>query len=93
MPGLSAIATFLTSKIGIAVILILLALGGLWYVNDTAYERGASEVRAEMQEIIADMKKAVDRDEAETEGMTPDELNEWFKRKCLEAGGKPEQCG
>jgi len=65
---------------------------GLWWINDRAFNRGYAESERRTVEAIAELKRAVARDKAETRNMSDAELDDWFRRECLKAGGSAESC-
>lgn len=71
---------------------LLIALGAYAWVTTGAYNRGVRDRDAAAVKIIAEQKKAVVADAERVHGMTPDELDAEFKKRCRAAGGTEEQC-
>lgn len=80
--------------IAIIVAVIVAAIGGaIWRINDAAFARGQAETRKAVIDEIARQKQATDKNRRETENMTEDEIDEWLRKKCRQAGGSDQQCG
>jgi len=78
---------------GGAALAIVGALGfaGL-RINNAAFDRGQAHEQKRTQDALATLRKTVIETKRETEGMSDEDLKEWFKQKCLDAGGSPAQC-
>lgn len=76
----------------IPVFLVVGGLSLLWYINDSAYNRGVRDRDAEAAKIIASKVGAVVRDAERHFGKDPAELDHDLMRRCREAGGSDAEC-
>lgn len=75
--------------IGAVVIAIAVAA---WRIDAAAFKRGENAAELKTVRIIAEQKKAVIADVETHRAMTPDQLDEEFRKNCLAQGGTEEQC-
>jgi len=80
----------LWSTLAIAGIVLAVIGGGIWYINDKAYNRGVATTIAKMQVLIAKGTENVKRDVDKLKTLPEDQLDAELKRLC-ELHKKPEQ--
>jgi len=80
-------------KIGLP---LLLVGGGLWYVNDRAYDRGHAagwaDNTAAQKKAIAIKKKIAAENRGALDKLPPDKVDEELKRRCIEECREDAQC-
>lgn len=80
-------------KIGLP---LLLVGGGLWYVNDRAYNRGHAagwaDNTAAQKKAIAIKKEQAERGRAELDRLTPAEADAELIKRCKQACGEDKLC-
>lgn len=61
-------------------------------IDANGYDRGASETTVKAIKVVAEQRKAVLRDADDHQGMSEDQIDAEWKRKCRDDGGTEEQC-
>lgn len=72
---------------------VLGLLGAIYLrIDANGYDRGANETTVKAIRVVAEQRKAVLQDADQHDGMSEDQIDAEWRRKCREDGGTEEQC-